>query len=71
MVDKKVLRKAIWMVRDTISAAATQAHRASEMFEGNEEMVLLHDLGIELTNFATTSPALKRLLDLSHTAEGN
>lgn len=71
MIDKKALRHVIWMVRDTISAAAAQAHRASDLFEGEEEMILLHNLGLELTNFAATSPALKKLLEVSHKAEGN
>lgn len=59
--NKKAVQEAMWMIRDTVQAASSQAFRASEMLEGEEVMVLFHDLGIELSKFAETSPAMKAL----------
>jgi hypothetical protein len=50
MNNHKAAQAALWMIRDTLNAAASQASRASDMFPGSDLCVAFHGLSVALAN---------------------
>lgn len=49
--DDLVARTCIWAIKDTLSAAASQAIRAADLFDGTDMAIRFHDLATALNDF--------------------
>jgi hypothetical protein len=61
MDNHKAAQAALWMIRDTLNAAASQAARASDLFPGTELCIAFHNLAVALTNGAESDGPMRAI----------